>query len=134
MVAIDATSTVTSNVVTYNVTVALDSASPQVKVGMTASVDVTVAEKDNVLVLPASAITGRAETANVTVRTASGDEQRQVTVGLRGDDSVEIVSGLAAGDVVVTKVTNTTSAATAAGVRAAPVRPGGAGGFVVSGT
>ena len=79
VVAIDAASTVTSNVVTYNVTVALDSTSPQVKVGMTASVDVTVAQKDNVLVLPASALSGRGETATVTVRTANGDEQRQVT-------------------------------------------------------
>ena len=47
--AIDSASTVTSNVVTYNVTVALDSTSPQVKEGMTATVDVTVAEKDGVL-------------------------------------------------------------------------------------
>ena len=108
VIAIDAASTVTSNVVTYNVTVALDSTSPQVKVGMTASVDVTVAQKDDVLVLPASALSGRGDTAAVTVRTADGDEERQVTVGLRGDDSVEILSGLSEGDVVVTKVTEST--------------------------
>ena len=58
--------------------------------------------------LPASALSGRGETATVTVRTANGDEQRQVTVGLRGDDSVEIVSGLSEGDVVVTKVAAST--------------------------
>ena len=75
VVAIDSASTVTSNVVTYNVTVALDSSSPQVKEGMTATVDVTVAEKDGVLVLPASAVSGRGQTATVTVRTANGDEQ-----------------------------------------------------------
>jgi RND family efflux transporter MFP subunit len=132
VVAIDATSTVTSNVVTYNVTVALDSASPEVKVGMTASVDVTVAEKDNVLLLPASALSGRGDTATVTVRTATGDEERQVTVGLRGDDSVEIASGLAAGDVVVTKVTASTGGAPTAGNFRPPgggAVPGGA--FVV---
>ncbi len=109
VVAIDSASTVTSNVVTYNVTVSLDSSSPQVKEGMTATVDVTVAEKDGVLVLPASAVTGRGQTATVTVRTASGDEQKQVTIGLRGDDNVEIASGLSAGDVVVTKVSSTTT-------------------------
>ncbi len=133
---IDASSTVTSNVVTYNVTIALDSTSPQVKVGMTASVDVTVAQKDNVLVLPASALSGRGETATVTVRTANGDEERQVTVGLRGDDSVEIASGLSEGDVVVTKVTESTGSSPAGnfpgggGVGGPP----GGGAFVVSGS
>ncbi len=52
------------------------------------------------------------------MRTANGDEQRQVTIGLRGDDSVEIVSGLSAGDVVVTKVaTNTTAVAATTGAQ-----------------
>ena len=136
VVAIDSASTVTSNVVTYNVTVALDSPPPEVKVGMTASVDVTVAERDGVLELPASAISGRGETATVTVRTANGDEQRQITIGLRGDDSVEIASGLSAGDVVVTKVAETTGTNANANTfgRGARVGGGGPGGaFVVSG-
>ena len=134
VVAIDAASTVTSNVVTYNATVALDSTSPQVKVGMTASVDVTVAQKDDVLVLPASAVSGRGDTAAVTVRIADGDEERQVTVGLRGDDSVEILSGLSEGDVVVTKVAESTgSGSSPTGLRGGRVgAPGGA--FVVSGS
>ncbi len=123
VVAIDSASTVTSNVVTYNVMVALDSTSTQVKEGMTATVDVTVAEKDGVLVLPASAVSGRGETATVTVRTASGDEPKQVTIGLRGDDNVEIASGLSAGDVVVTKVSSTTT-----GGGGAPAGFGGAPG------
>ena len=136
VVAIDAASTVTSNVVTYNVTVALDSTSPQVKVGMTASVDVTVAQKDNVLVLPASALSGRGETATVTVRTANGDEQRQVTVGLRGDDTVEIVSGLSESDVVVTEVTASTGSGTGGnfGPPGGGIGGGPGGGFVVSGS
>ena len=54
-----------------------------------------------------------AQTATVTVRTANGDEQKQVTIGLRGDDNVEIASGLSAGDVVVTKVSSTTTGAAA---------------------
>ena len=136
VVAIDATSTVTSNVVTYNVTTALDSASPLVKEGMTATVDVTVAEKDGVLVLPASVITGRGQTATVTVRTANGDEQRQVSIGLRGDDSVEIVSGVSEGDVVVTKVvTNTGGGATTGAQLGRGGRVGAGGGaFVVGGS
>jgi RND family efflux transporter MFP subunit len=135
VVAIDAASTVTSNVVTYNVTVSLDPPSPEVKVGMTASVDVTVAQKDNALVLPASALSGRGDTATVTVRTANGDEERQVTVGLRGDDSVEIVSGLSEGDVVVTKVTESTGSGASPASSGRGERVGAPGGaFVVSGS
>ena len=134
VVAIDSASTVTSNVVTYNVTIGLDSTSPQVKEGMTATADVTVAEKDGVLELPASAVSGRGQTATVTVRTANGDEQRQVTIGLRGDDSVEIVSGLSAGDVVVTKVSDTTTGSTRTpGGFGTRVGGGGGPGFVVGG-
>jgi macrolide-specific efflux system membrane fusion protein len=122
--------------VTYNVTVSLDSMSPQIKEGMTATADVTVAEKDNVLVLPASAVTGRGQTAAVTVRTANGDEQRQVAIGLRGDDSVEITSGLSQGEVVVTKIsTNTTGATTGAQLgRGGRVGAAGGGAFVVGGS
>jgi macrolide-specific efflux system membrane fusion protein len=112
VVSVDATATVTGNVVTYNVTVALDSTSSSVKVGMTASVDVTVAEKDGVLVLPSTAVTGRGDTAVVMVRPEEDgqpDEQRTITVGLRGDDMVEIVSGLEAGDVVVTEASDAVS-------------------------
>ena len=50
MIAIDTTATVVSNVVTYNVTFALDNPTPAaVKPGMTAEVDVIVAERDNVV-------------------------------------------------------------------------------------
>jgi multidrug efflux pump subunit AcrA (membrane-fusion protein) len=115
---------VTGNVVTYNVTVALDSTSPSVKVGMTASVDVTVAERTGVLVLPSTAVTGRGDTAIVTVRPeveAQPDEQRTVTVGLRGDENVEIVSGLEVGDVVVTEA----SAAVSSGLGGAGFTQGG---------
>ena len=100
---------------------------------MTATVDVTVAEKDGVLVLPASAVTGRGETATVTVRTASGDEQKQVTIGLRGDDNVEIAGGLSAGDVVVTKVSSTTTGGGGlpGGLGGGAAVGGGGPGFVV---
>ena len=136
VVAIDATSTVTSNVVTYNVTVALDSASPQVKEGMTATVDVTVAEKDGVLVLPASAITGRGQTADrhgAAPRTVTSNGRSRSAC--RGDDSVEIVSGVSEGDVVVTKVvTNTGGGATTGAQLGRGGRVGAGGGAVRRGS
>jgi multidrug efflux pump subunit AcrA (membrane-fusion protein) len=70
------------------------------------------------------------------VRTAKGDEQRQVSIGLRGDDSVEIVSGVSEGDVVVTKVvTNTGGGATTGAQLGRGGRVGAGGGaFVVGGS
>jgi macrolide-specific efflux system membrane fusion protein len=110
IVEVDTNQTVVSNVVTYYALIALDDVPAAVKVGMTASAQVVVDKRDDVLYLPVSAITGRGTTATVKVRAADGTESsKQITVGLRGDDSVE-VSGLNVGDVVVTTRTASTSA------------------------
>ena len=58
VIGIDTLSTVVSNVVTYNVTFALDRSTAGVKPGMSASVDVVTAERDNAVNLPSSAVTG----------------------------------------------------------------------------
>ena len=76
VVAIDTTATVVSNVVTYNVTFAFDNPTPAgVKPGMTAEVDVIVAEADNVVHVTSSAVTGTGTNGRVTVlvgKTADG--------------------------------------------------------------
>jgi multidrug efflux pump subunit AcrA (membrane-fusion protein) len=102
VVAVDGSSTVVNNVVTYDVTVLLTQDVPDVKAGMTASVQVVVDEKDGVLEVPSSAISTRGTQSTVTVRVGKEDEQRSVVVGLTGDDSTEVVSGLKEGDTVVT--------------------------------
>jgi macrolide-specific efflux system membrane fusion protein len=132
VVAIALTSTVVSNVVTYNVTVDFDGRVGAVKPGMTASVAVTTAEADNVLTLPASAVPTTGTTGTVQVQQANGKTTSQtIGIGLRGDNAVEITSGLKAGDKVVTTVA---SVATGTGVTtgtgaAGGGRFGGAGGL-----
>jgi macrolide-specific efflux system membrane fusion protein len=67
--------------------------------------------------------TGTSET--VTVRAKSGTESsRVITIGLRGDNAVEITNGLSVGDQVVV---TTTAAATGTGGFGS--RLGGAGGL-----
>jgi multidrug efflux pump subunit AcrA (membrane-fusion protein) len=70
---------------------------------MTGNVDVIIAEKQNVLRLPVTAINPRNGRATVQVLGKDGKtlETRQVTTGLKGDDDVEITSGLDVGDKVV---------------------------------
>jgi multidrug resistance efflux pump len=108
--SLDATQTIVSNVVTYYATVNLVGDLEGVKVGMSASVDVTTDERDSVLQLATRAVKGTGKTATVIVRTKSKDasgkevveeEPKQVGVGLRADDGVEITSGLTEGQEVV---------------------------------
>jgi macrolide-specific efflux system membrane fusion protein len=89
-----------------------------VKPGMTASVQVTVQEAQGVVALPASAVLARG--TNATVQVENGNDPKAtttkpITVGLRGDETVEIKSGLAAGDkVVVTRTSGSTASGTGA--------------------
>jgi multidrug efflux pump subunit AcrA (membrane-fusion protein) len=121
---IDATSTVTSNVVTYGVTLTLDNPTSEVKPGMTSTVTVIVAKADNVVHVPTAAVRGNGSTGSVTLMKDGKESTVQVTVGVRGDDSIEVASGLAVGDQVVV---STGRASTTSG--SIPSRFGGGAGF-----
>jgi macrolide-specific efflux system membrane fusion protein len=108
VVSIDTVPTTVNNVVTYYAIVTLDSPDAQIKPGLTASVSVTVLGKENVLVLPTTAVTARGTNATVQVRKDGKLTPTQITIGLRGDETIEIASGLAAGDQVVTITTVST--------------------------
>jgi macrolide-specific efflux system membrane fusion protein len=124
VVAVATTSTVVSNVVTYPVTVLLDQDVTGVKPGMTATVQVVVAQADGVLQVPSAAISKRGSNATVTVTDAAGKQtSKPVTIGVEGDDATEITSGLKEGDKVVT---TTASVAPASGSTGGV--PGGARG------
>lgn len=117
----------TQGVVNYPVTVGLDASSAGVKTGMTASLNVIVEQRDNVLMVPNRAVHSALGSAG---RSGSNGRQRYVTVmfegqpmevpvqtGLSNDTMTEIVSGLKEGDAVA--LSTTTTAQTG----------GGAGGF-----
>jgi macrolide-specific efflux system membrane fusion protein len=110
--SIASTSTLVSNVVTYNATIGLSQSDPSVKPGMTASVNVITAEKDNVLHVPSSAVRGTGTTGTVTV--VNGKQQTTVPVGIgvRGDTDYEITSGLTAGQSIVTSTSTAGSGLT----------------------
>jgi multidrug efflux pump subunit AcrA (membrane-fusion protein) len=103
VIRLDSIETVVANVVTYTVTLLLDKKLEEIKPGMTGNVDVIIAEKQNVLRLPVTALNPRNGRATVQVLGKDGKtlETRQVTTGLKGDDDVEITSGLDVGDKVV---------------------------------
>ncbi len=123
--AIDTLSTVTSNVVTYNVTFVLDRKNAALKAGMSADVDVITAEADGAVSVPTSAIRTAGGASTVTVRKNGQDTSRTVVTGLAGDSSTVILSGIKAGDVVVLPTTTVTATSPSANSGF----PGGGGGF-----
>jgi multidrug efflux pump subunit AcrA (membrane-fusion protein) len=101
IIAISGTATSSSGVVTYNVTFALDRTEAGIKSGMTANVDVVVAEADNVVNVPTAAVNGSGQNASVTVVRNGKQVRVPVVAGLQGDSSTAILSGLKAGEQVV---------------------------------
>ena len=105
--AIDASGTTSSSVVTYGVTLRLTGAPKGLRLGQTADVTVTTGSKANVLVLPSAALSGSGTSRSVSVLRNGQAVRTVVRVGLDGDSTVEIASGLAEGgtsalDVAVT--------------------------------
>ncbi|MBL8079331.1 MAG: efflux RND transporter periplasmic adaptor subunit [Anaerolineales bacterium] len=86
----------------YHIYITLDNVPDGLADGMTADASITITKRENVICLPRS-IVRASGVDNVTLKIWNGtaEESREVTVGLRGDSDVEIISGLQVGDQVV---------------------------------
>jgi len=122
---IDTVGTVSQGVVSYGVTIAFDSENEQVKPGMSATAAIITKVKQDVLLVPNSAVKSSTAGNYVSVPVAAIDgaasgssedgvivKQLAVIVGLADDNYTEVVSGLAEGDTVVVKTSTQTSAKT----------------------
>jgi multidrug efflux pump subunit AcrA (membrane-fusion protein) len=132
VLSIAGAATASSSVVTYPVVFALDRSEAQLKPGMTANVDVVVGEADNVLHVPTAAVRGSGSSATVTVLENGTQTSVPVVVGLQGDSSTAILSGLKANQTVVlpsvTISLSTTGGTTGTtGTTGATTRRGGGG-------
>lgn len=124
-----AASSGTSSVVTYPVTIALDDPPTGLASGMSATVSVETGRADNVLAVPVTALEGSA--GNYTIRVVDQTGQvavRPVEVGLVGDQYVEIRSGVAEGEAVVTGTASTRQSTTSSGGFGIGIPGGGFGG------
>jgi len=101
---IDPAATVIQDVVYYEVTVLFDDKDERIKPGMTANVEVVSAKQADVLVIPLRAVKYN-EGRQAYVEVLQGVEliKKPVEIGTKGDNGlVEVISGLEAGEVVVT--------------------------------
>jgi macrolide-specific efflux system membrane fusion protein len=121
--SVNLTPTTSGNVVSYGAQLALTSPPDGLRPGQSASVVITVAEAENALSVPAAAVQAVGSTNVVTVQENGQNVTRQVQVGLRGESTVQITSGLTEGENVV--LTATAQPGTTGGTG----RAGGAGGF-----
>jgi RND family efflux transporter MFP subunit len=78
---------------TYRIKVALPDDSP-LKPGMSVEANIVTREKPNALLIPADALQGNA----VFMLDGGSARKREVTIGIRGTRSVEVLSGLADGE------------------------------------
>ncbi len=120
VIEVDTVGTVTQGVVNYGVKIALDTEEKKVKPGMSVTADIITDAKQDVLVLPNSAIKSQGDSYSVELVEAPEEMRQQllanvsgvmlssppklqpVEIGLSNDLSTEIVSGLTEGDIVVT--------------------------------
>ncbi len=139
---IDTLGTVTQGVVTYNVKIILDTQDERIKLGMSVSAVIITDVKQDVLMVPSSAVKTQGNNSYVEVLEETFDNpssqgvisvnsprQQAVVVGLSNDTQTEIISGLKEGDQIVTR-TVTVSAAKPATTQAPSLlgTGGGAGG------
>jgi hypothetical protein len=127
--AISPTSVVTSNVVTYDETIALKNAPATVLDGMTADVSVVVETAADVLEVPSAAVTTTGLASTVTVLKNGKQVTTRVTVGLVGNSTTQILSGVTAGEKLVEPTATISSGTTGTSSPTRVFGGGGGGGF-----
>ncbi|MDO4547492.1 MAG: efflux RND transporter periplasmic adaptor subunit [Clostridia bacterium] len=101
---------VSGGVATYEVTVAVDDTTGRLKDGMTASIEIVIANKEDAILIPVEAISTSNGQKYVTLSTGLSTT---ITTGLSNDEYVEALSGVSEGDqVLVTRSTSTSTTTT----------------------
>lgn len=91
------------SITTYGVTISIPNPPAELKAGMTVQASITTEEANGVISAPVTAISEREDGYIALVQSADGAvDEVPVEIGVRGGYYVEIVSGLIAGDRVVT--------------------------------
>jgi len=106
---IDSLGTVSQGVVSYTVKIAFDIQDERIKPNMTVAANIITESKNEIIVIPSSAIKTRNGNSVVQILTNEIIEDRTVVTGLTNDTQTEIISGINEGDEVITQTISTTS-------------------------
>ncbi|KKP86553.1 MAG: Efflux transporter, RND family, MFP subunit [Parcubacteria group bacterium GW2011_GWC1_35_8] len=110
---IDSVGTVSQGVVTYNVKISFDTQDERIKPGMSVSAEIIINEKQNVLVVPNSAVkslpanSGAGQKGENYIEILQILENKitkiKVRIGISNDTKTEIISGIKEGDEIITR-------------------------------
>lgn len=106
VVAVDKTGVISSSVVSYPLTVKFDEGSEEILPNMSATANIIINRKNDVLTVPSSAIVN--QNNNSYVRTLRNGQMVLIPVetGISSDSKTEIVSGLNEGETVIVSIRN----------------------------
>lgn len=104
VISLDTIGSVNSGVTTYLAIIKLDTEVPELYSNMTASANIITKIKDKIIIVPPSAIQSQNGQSVVRVLKNGQTEEKIVETGIFSTIGVEIVSGLAEGDTVITNI------------------------------
>lgn len=99
---------ITENVVTYDATILIPNPDRIIRPEMTADVEITTEFKENATIIPLEALIEKEGKGFVLLATQEGETiEKEVKIGIRNDNQVEIIEGLNLGDsVAIPLITN----------------------------
>lgn len=127
VVSVDKVGSTSSGVTNYPVIIQFDTEAAEILPNMAATANIILETKNNVLVIPSSAVTTSNGTSTARIFKEGREQVVSVEIGLTGDSGVEIISGLSEGDVVITG-TSTSVSTNTSGENRSVFSPGGLGG------
>ncbi len=92
-----------NGLLTYPITISIDNSTKEIKAGMFAEVQIVSEHKDNVLSVPSKSILIKGGVSHVVVLEQDMPVFKPVTTGLDNGEFIEIISGINAGDLVITE-------------------------------
>jgi len=93
--------TILAGVVSYDTTITLENPVEELRDGMSATAEVIIERRDDVLLIPNRTIRGTTENPKVVVLVDGQQEEREITLGLSDGINTEVLSGLEEGEEVV---------------------------------
>jgi len=124
----DSLGTLSQGVVSYNITISLDTLDSRIKPEMTVTAAIITDVKQDVVTVPNSAMKTDGNGNYVEILNNGISEQKTVKVGVANNTDTEIISGINAGDNVITQTINSTATATTTSSSGGGVRIPGFGG------
>lgn len=102
VVSVDRVGSVTSGVTNYPVIIEFDTSSEQILPNMSASANIIIESKNDILIAPLSAVQAEADQSTVRILRNDIEQVIPVEVGISSDSQIEIVSGLSEGELIIT--------------------------------